>query len=327
MLLRLNERTLMENERSPWQVFLDGLSHVGEVLTDWAAIANLSVDTLFLQVARFLDLCSRYGWCFVPDAAFNVLFDAVHRVNTAKRPNRELYHLLHGYFLANGCAELEQLVTKMKATHPRRLKILRDCVAVMRLHGQRVNGSRFNACNLAVPTLVAVVEGMLMDFARDHGISLWNGKRFVYVRAELLSVSYAFDRPALNLIFDILFSDTDANNDMPASGLRFNRHKIMHGNWLAYGRVEYVLRLFLMIRFLDYIIEEYRQRQEQQTDVPVSEPSKYSKLLSENFAEPARALSLRRVQQRGLSLPPGVRAAFTDIQSDLSAKGAHEVGG
>jgi hypothetical protein len=87
----------------------------------------------------------------------------------------------------------------------------------------------------------------------------------------------------------------------------------MHGNWPEYGRVEDVLRLFLMTRFLDYISEEYWQRQEQRTDAPVTEPSKYSKLLSENLAEPARTAALQRVQQRGLSLPPGVQATLADI--------------
>lgn len=306
----------MENNRSPWAAFLDSLNQAATVITDWFTVFGLSVDAVYLNVARFLDLCSEYGWCFVPDAAFHTLFQAVQRVNTADRPDRELYRVLRDYFIADDWFELNELVRRTKATHPKRLKILRDCITTMKMHGQRAQGYRFNACNLVVPSLVTVVEGMLADFALDLGISRWSKNRFIYLRDTLFSVSFAFDKPAIDLVFDILFSFADANSDaIPASGRRLNRHKIMHGNWLEYGRLEHVIRLFLMVRFLDYIIDEYWQRQQQGTSAPVTEPSRYSQLLSENIMEPLRDILLERVRERSLALPPGVQSALPRSES------------
>ena len=44
------------------------------------------------------------------------------------------------------------------------------------------------------------------------------------------------------------------------SGRRLNRHRVLHGQWLRYGRIEHVLRAILIVDFLGYVIEEYRER-------------------------------------------------------------------
>ena len=229
---------------------MEGAQRLGDGILDGITIVGLGLDAGYEQIARLMDLCSQYGWCLTPDASLLVIFAAVKRVNPSSRPHHELYRVLRDHFMAEDWLELERLVFAMMATKPKRRKILSDCIVTLRMHRKRIDGRRFNAANLIVPTCVAVVEGMLYDFARQLGISGWSKSRFDRLREEILSVSFAFDKPAIDLIFDILFSPADADKDVAESGLRFSRHKIMHGNWLEYGKIENVIRLFLLARFL-----------------------------------------------------------------------------
>lgn len=135
--------------------------------------------------------------------------------------------------------------------HPMCRKILRDCIQTLRHHGIR----GYNAANVVVPALVAMIDGMLSNFASARGIKSWQTRRsggFQKLRQEIESVAYAYGEPAVDLIFDMLFAAA-YYGQIPASARRFNRHWITHGNWLQYGRVEHVLRLFLMVRFLQHL--------------------------------------------------------------------------
>jgi hypothetical protein len=160
----------------------------------------------------------------------------------------------------------------------------------------------FNAANVVVPTLISVIDGVLADFSQRHlGIDNWHmrGKK-QKVRAALATVCYAFDEPGLTLLFDVLFANTQGSSSMPTSNRHFNRHHIMHGNWLEFGRIEYVLRLFLLLFFAAYITDEYAARQANGDDEPASYRTKYSMYLSKNPLAELKPMALERIAARGL---------------------------
>ena len=199
---------------------------------------------------------------------------------------------------------MEDAVGAMLSLDPKRRKILRDCIASLRRHGIQ----RYNAANVVVPTCISLIDGVLTDFSHDIGIDNWHNRgdgSFDRFRAEIESVAFAYDRPAISLIFDTLFSRS-FYGELPESGRRFNRHPIGHGNWLEYGRLEHVIRLFLMLRFLDYIITEYWERKRSGSPEPVTQASQYSKMLSENPFAPVSEPMRDRLKARANEAYPAL---------------------
>ena len=272
-------------------------SQIFEGFLDVCAVLGLAIDQSYTQIQALGETCVRHGWCLTPDFDIATLLNTAVQVNRKGADRHRLYIAMREYFKESNWARLELLVFSMsESLHSKRRRILLDCVHAVRMHA----AGRFNAANVVVPTCITVIDGMLSDFAHARGIKNWQTKGKRSLKDEISSVAFDFDRPAIALIFDTLFA-TASYGKTPASGRHFNRHWISHGNWLEYGRLENVLRLFLMIRFLDYIIYEYNSRLSGSTE-PVTEASKYSKLLSENFVAPMRDIMRERIESRGLDL-------------------------
>lgn len=275
--------------------------NIGEFMLNAFAVAGIAIDEGYTQLEIFQVACKKYGWCLTPDFDLPLLAETVRRANDAGNSNHRLYLVLRDVFRANDFALLEQLVNRMSdGFHPKRRKILFDCIHALRQHGVK----HFNAANLVVPTCITIIDGMLSDFAHECGISNWQNRKsgaFARLKGEIESVAYEFDRPAIELIFETLFA-TAYYGKTPSSGRKFNRHWIAHGNWIEYGRLEHVLRLFLMIRFLDYIIYEYQARAHFGITDPYTDASKYSKMLSENPVAPIRDMLRARLAERNISM-------------------------
>jgi hypothetical protein len=297
------------------------LASAADKVTDAAAFTTFMVAEAYKEIHALNALCIRYGWCFTPDFPFQTLFTSALQLKAEKRPKHVLDRLIRDHLIRDNFQQLRAIVTNV-ATSPalglQRSKILADCLRVLPSHGI----GRFNAANLLVPTLMTVIDGVIGDFAR-RSLSLdnWhvkNGKP--RVKAALRQVAYAFDEPAFDLIFDVVFS-TAWGSQTPASGRRFNRHNIVHGNWLAFGRMEYVLRAFLIISFLCYIIDEYQSRGQGHGRMPITLPSQYSWLLSENPLAGFQEMAADRLAKRGIEPPTfnPVRIVPTEVSVVASA--------
>jgi hypothetical protein len=122
------------------------------------------------------------------------------------------------------------------------------------------------------------------------------------VKRELERVCYTFDLPGIDLLFEVLFSPAHATT-LPKSGRRFNRHHIVHGNWLEFGRIEYVIRGFLLVFFTAYIADEYAARQASGSNDAVTDRSIYSQNLSTNIVAPVAKMAQDRLLTRGIINP------------------------
>jgi hypothetical protein len=258
------------------------------------------------QVYRLFDalgvLASSYGWPLTPSIQLPVIFVLATAARDSKMPHHDMYLLVRDYLKLDDWSQLRRIVEEMReysVVTPRRFKILRDCLDSMSRHG--VHGH--NAANLVIPTLFTLIDGTLTDFAREVGIKRWSSQRNkTLFRSEFERVTYRFDRSALDLLFDVLFAKSEPGKEL--NGRKLNRHKILHGEWLDYGRIEHVLRAILIVDFIGYVVEEYRQRTVAGNwETPVTFKSQKSKMLSENLAVSAVPIAQNRLAERVLILP------------------------
>lgn len=141
-----------------------------------------------------------------------------------------------------------------------RMKIIRDCVEIIKNHPKNVNFS-----NLVVPVLISQIDGIQMEFMNQRGLKVdkkkvvcdfegnrkkdehgQNIKHRQYIR-ELTSNDEFLD--AMNDVFlDVLFQHTERGEDHKTS-IKFSRHKIMHGEHFTYGRKYNAIRCFMILDF------------------------------------------------------------------------------
>lgn len=280
------------------------LSKIKDAALDVGAIVVYTSKNVYSQLDDLHVVCIRYGWCFTPDFPLHELLESSLIVQNSVAPQHALYRRIREYLNANDWHEVHQMLKSSRSSHAlgrRRQKIVLDCLYTLKLHGR----DHFNAANVVVSPLIGVIDGMIADFAQEKlGISNWHttkGKRAV--RGALDATGFEFDRPGIALLFDVLFSATNHVDRNALSNRRFNRHLIQHGNWLEFGRIEYVLRLILLVFFTAYIIDEYASREAMETDSPVTEKSAYSKYLSENILAVLEDAAIKRLAARGLQLP------------------------
>jgi len=275
------------------------LGRVAEGALDVGAFAVVATDEVYSVLDGLRTLQSTHAWCLTPSFPPYVIFAmaTTARETSGLATGHAIYRFIRDWLRQNDWSNMRLMISEMQSYRPItavRHKVIRDAMAALKWHGK--NG--FNAANLAVPSLFAIIDGMLTEFAEAAGVEKWNDRKRggpKKLRAEFERVTYAFDTPALDLIFEVLFASSIGVTR------RLNRHKILHGEWLRYGRIEHLIRTILIVDFLGYVIDEYVNRQAASDwTQPVSDKSVYSKLLSESPVESIAALARQRLTARGL---------------------------
>jgi hypothetical protein len=278
------------------------LKTLGDGVMDLVSVATVMIDEAYHLFDALGALASRYGWGLTPSIQIPVIFLLASAARDSRAPQHDIYLLVRDYLRNDGWSQLRRFADEMRdytVVTPQRFKIVQDCLCAMSHHGVRGH----NAANLVVPALFAQVDGMLTDLAFEAGIRGWSSsKNKRLVRTEFERVTYRFDRPTLDLLFDVMFAKAKSGVDV--NGRKLNRRKILHAEWLEYGRIEHVLRTVLIVDFVGYVIEEYRQRKATNTWLaPMTLKSKTSWMLSESFVASVAGIARNRMTERVLRLP------------------------
>lgn len=277
--------------------FVDGLKKAaaafGGALLTGLSIATVMIDGAYRAMDGLRVLASRYDWPLTPSVNPYVILALAAEAMTGDATQHTIYRGLRDYLRADGWAELRRIVEEMREytimTTDRR-KIVRDALSALEMHGTR----GFNGANLIVPALFAVIDGILNEFACENGIKKWANRKAngpQRLRIAFGQVTHGFDEPALDLIFNVLFSESYVDGKR-----RLNRHRVLHGEWLRYGNVEHALRAFLILDFLGYAIEEHRQRRAAGDMAhPITYRSQLSKMYSQNFVKDVVPFAIERL--------------------------------
>ncbi len=102
------------------------------------------------------------------------------------------------------------------------------------------------------PPLLAQIDGIFSQILEKNGIDIKKLRGYGEKKNKFSQIDRKIiDEELQNLIEDIflniLFERAEYGNMTTYS---FNRHKILHGEYLRYGRKDNVLRAFLILDFL-----------------------------------------------------------------------------
>jgi hypothetical protein len=137
----------------------------------------------------------------------------------------------------------------------KRMPILKDCVQVFR----KMQKGKINVSNVLLPTLFAQIDGLISDLLVSKSIN-WkanyvsrgknkDGRIDVFINRKFAIRNICRDDTANELILKYFFQSSDFGKPL-AKPFVFNRHKVMHGESLTYGRLENVIRAFLILDLL-----------------------------------------------------------------------------
>ncbi|MFH1011098.1 MAG: hypothetical protein V1784_07690 [bacterium] len=200
------------------------------------------------------EILVRYKWLLTPSLPADFLFEVAEIGKRKCNQRRAINRLFVDHFYSNECAALSELVDgwKSNALYKPRMKIFRDCVST--IVGARTGT---NASNMVIPALIAQIDGIQSEFMRQRGIDYhllkrtYKGDRLKACFQSEPSLIRALDS-ASNLFLNILFQTAKAGQPL-RTPFAFNRHKIMHGEDLHYGRRDNTIRAFLILDFLAWL--------------------------------------------------------------------------
>lgn len=230
---------------------------------------------------RAVEVLRKYHWLFSPSMPPSLL-DKIVKIDERGGSNlhKKINHLFYEYFKENNRSNLRNMVNgweNISLFNGKRFKIIYDCLNVIMLCDSSVN----NAANVVVPTLITLIEGIMCDYLEMHGL-YWDllDKPYVYGWIDPKTMDFLKDKNGKNLkpkdiikdlkpktmpslldelaselSFDILFQKA-FRGESPEIKILFNRHKIMHGENIYYGRQDYMIKAFLILDFLAHIIDE-----------------------------------------------------------------------
>lgn len=208
-------------------------------------------------------ILKKYKWFITPGMPFDFVAAVVKMGSKKGRQDKAINDLFIRYFSHNNWEYLEKLVNGWKNKGPinNRWKIIKDCLLTLK----KIGNKRINEANVILPTLIAQIDGILSDYLISKGIS-WDvayddyigprrikvGRKSQYARNKSGVLNPNLDNLANDIFLNILFQRSQKGRPLKTP-FNFNRHKILHGECVTYGKRDYLVRAFLVIDFLAHL--------------------------------------------------------------------------
>lgn len=201
-----------------------------------------------------IQILRKYKWFITPSLPLTFIFTVVKIGRRKGNQRKAINRLFIDYFSSNNFENLEKLVDGWETNEifKPRIKIFRDCVSVMR----NAKG-KYNPSTIVLPTLIAQIDGIRREFMEQNGLSFdlrrWVDREGNVVEWKAWFRGQTSGQELLDLANDIflniLFQKSQPGRPLETP-FTFNRHKIMHGEYLRYGRIDHTIRAFLILDFL-----------------------------------------------------------------------------
>jgi hypothetical protein len=189
----------------------------------------------------------KYKWFLTPSFPIQII-PIIYKVNKENgRKDTKINKLFVEYFGNNNWENLETMVRgwKNSCLLKKRYKILIDCVSLIKLSYKR----QINGANVVLPTLITQIDGAFSDYlelrVEKPGRSYQTKKtQFETNKPDILPNPY--NDSAFRIFTDILYQKYSGDKPLELP-FGFNRHKIMHGANVVYGRKTYMIRAFMIL--------------------------------------------------------------------------------
>lgn len=231
--------------------------NIGKYWTDvWRNYKIAEVDAI--------SVLKKYKWFITPSIPINIVFNLMQLEKKKGRQDKAVNNLFIDYFSMNNWQSLEEMVESWESCLivRKRLKILRDSVQTLKI----VQNKNINPPHVILPTLIAQIDGALTDYLDFKNIP-WEcayddfiqqgqirrvGRKSQFRRNRPRILTTQLDDLASDVFLDILFQHSQ-NGQPLNTPFNFNRHKIMHGESVKFGRKDYLVRAFMVLDFLSHL--------------------------------------------------------------------------
>lgn len=206
-------------------------------------------------------------WFFTESIDFELWHYITNNTNQQSDPKSFLNETFVNYYSSYDFENLDDLVDGwyFSPLVNKRLHILKECVSALKAH--KLTGSNIkNPHYLVIPTLIAQIDGLMTDYLMEKNTKFANSKikksserdkEFEDILTEYIKLRYSEDNflleecnTAKEILLYTLFHSAKTREELDKQEVPFNRHKIMHGEWIDYGNIETTIKLFLILDFL-----------------------------------------------------------------------------
>ncbi len=218
-----------------------------EKFVDGIRKAALAYQIAEKEVVRIL---KKYKWFITPDMPISILNRIIeinsHGGNKYKRVNE----LFRSYFFNNNFNKLNKLITKWDAVplFKKRMKILKDCICFI----TKNKNKKINTVNIVLPTLIVQIDGIINDYLvqrTGQTARTFSGIKTAFKSNRPKVLTLQLD-DLINVIILDIFLQASYKYVPLQNPYNFNRHKIIHGENTRYGRIDYLIKSFLILDLL-----------------------------------------------------------------------------
>lgn len=196
----------------------------------------------------------KYKWFVCPSMPYVGLRTILVVARMKGRKDAEINRLFIDYFERNDWANLASMVDSWDENplFKPRMPIIKGCVKTM----QMGRSGRYNACLVVLPTLISQLDGLVTDYLKKHNIPFKGafsdqsrGRKSQFRANSPQLLPEDLNELAMDIFLNILFQRSQPGKPL-ATPFNFNRHKIMHGESMRFGRKDYVIRAFMVLDLL-----------------------------------------------------------------------------
>lgn len=199
-----------------------------------------------------IKVLNRYHWLPFQDMSTAFVVKLVELSRQPGNNSRKVNHMFVAHFLSNDCLSLVAMTESWKRNplFIPRMKILRDCVQVVRRADRG-----YNPANVVLPTLIAQIDGILTELGRHKGEPFPSARSADFTRWLRRHTQEEYFADANNqFILQVLFRQTRNSKGQEVKiPYRYNRHKVLHGQHLHYGTLPDLIRTFLVLDYLAHV--------------------------------------------------------------------------
>jgi len=261
------QRQVAESTNSASRLIQEQLAKINEAVRQScidisSGIANQLQETnkLFVEGAKRYKIAedkaaiilSKYKWLVSPGLPVPIVFELMQIGIKPGRQDKAINKLFFDYFSLNSWLNLEIMAREWKGLiRKERLDIIKDCIYML----QQTQDNKINQTNVILPTIIAQIEGVWEDYLKGKGVTYTGGKdrKDKFKKFKRIVIPDKLDVIAENIFLDILFQKSFKGRKLEKP-FNFNRHKILHGENIRYGRKDYLIRAFLILDFLAHLV-------------------------------------------------------------------------
>ena len=234
---------------------------------------NFDLESSNTSISETNEILKKYQW-FISPSMPATFVRCIKEIEYGSRSHRQskMNRLFIQYITNRNFKNLRTMFADWKKNplFAHRMAIIRSSLDVL-----RTARASHNPSNVVIPALVAQIDGIMCDFIEDRGIELRKGyfynangdkkkaEHFLRNLVEASTSAYETDdefgqrlvdsfAPDNYFFFEVLFQGSRRGEAL-GNDTTFSRHKIMHGEYTGYGRMENTVKAYLVLDYLAYL--------------------------------------------------------------------------